>query len=153
MYSIRFHVVALCTKYGGSEPRIRVPLPITVSFFDAALHNALVGCIQETWAAVLEEYQSQNTRLHKRIQHRIARDEGSHAQLAWDIHDFFMSKLADEERSIIIEQMEARIFSNDIEVVDSFPRSKELGIPSVDMQHQLYHEFSKLMRQRIRQSA
>lgn len=145
--------VALCEQYGGSAPDIQVPRPKKVSLFHAALHNSLVGCIQETWAAVLEEYQAQHTQVHHHIQRRIAKDEISHAQLSWDIHDFFMSQLSEIDRSNIIKQMCSFVSSNSIGAVKSFPRSKELGIPSTKMHDQLYNEFSQLVQQRIRQAA
>ncbi|MAA78179.1 MAG: hypothetical protein CL916_02885, partial [Deltaproteobacteria bacterium] len=145
--------ITLCERYGGSSPDMHVPSPKTVSLFDAALHNAIVGCIQETWAAVLEEYQAQHTQIHQHIQRRIAKDEASHAQLAWDIHDFFMDLLSQNERSHIIEQMTSLLSSYDIDVIESFPRSKEIGIPSIEIQTRLYNKFSNLIQQRIRQAA
>ena len=145
--------IALCEQYGGSAPTIQVPSPKEVSLVEAALHNALVGCIQETWAAVLEEYQAQHTQVHHHIQRRIAKDEAAHAQLAWDIHTFFMSQLTQNERDFILEHMNTRLSSQGVDIVESFPGSSKLGIPSADLQHRLYHEFSKHIQQRIRQAA
>ena len=145
--------IALCEKYGGSAPTIRTPQQKTVSLFNAARHNALVGCIQETWAAVLEEYQAQHTQKHFRTQSRIAKDEASHAQLAWDIHDFFMSQLSKEEQALMIAQMNTFLSSQSIDIIKSFPGSQEIGIPSQEMQKQLYAEFSMLIQERIRQAA
>ena len=145
--------IALCEQYGGSAPTIRTPQQKTVSLFSAARHNALVGCIQETWAAVLEEYQAQNTQKHFRTQSRIAKDEASHAQLAWDIHDFFMSQLSEREQTLIIEQMHILLSSHGVDGVDSFPGCQDIGIPSLEMQKRLYAEFSMLIQERIRQAA
>ena len=145
--------IALCEQYGGSAPVIHVPQEKTVSLFNAARHNALVGCIQETWAAVLEEYQAQHTQKHLLAQHRIAKDEASHAQLAWDLHDFFMSQLSEEEQTLIIEQMSVFLSSHGVDLIKSFPGSQELGIPSQEMQNRLYTEFSMLIQERIRQAA
>ena len=145
--------IALCEQYGGTAPAIQVPTLKSVSLFEATLHNALVGCIQETWAAVLEEFQAQHTQKHNRVQHRIAKDEISHAQLAWDIHSFFMSMLSDQEQSSILESMETFLSSHDCDILETFPGSQEIGIPSINMQKELYSEFSQRLQERIRQAA
>ena len=101
----------------------------------------------------MEEYQAQHTHKHFRTQSRIAKDEASHAQLAWDIHDFFMSQLSKEEQALMIAQMNTFLSSQSIDIIKSFPGSQEIGIPSQEMQKQLYAEFSMLIQERIRQAA
>ena len=145
--------LSLCKQYGGTVPHIKVPKPTSPTLFTAALHNALVGCIQETWAALLETYQAEHTSTHQRLQQRIAIDEASHAQLAWDIHLFFMELLSPKERSCIIDAMTTLLTSQNIEWVSPFPSSQNIGLPSKDTQKNLYVEFSGQLQQIIRQAA
>lgn len=145
--------ISLCEQYGGPPPKIEVPKPTSSTIFEAALHNALVGCIQETWAALLETYQAKHTSIHKRLQMRIATDEIAHAQLAWDIHHFFMTLLSSQERTVITDSMSALLACNNIDLVEAFPSSIDIGIPTEDMQQHLYTEFAKRIQHRIRQVA
>ena len=145
--------ISLCQKYGGEAPTITVPLQSTPNLFALTLHNALVGCIQESWAALLEQYQAIHGTAHHHIQHRIAQDEISHAQLAWDIHAFLMSLLGTQEQEIIRASMHKLLESKDISYMASFPNSDTLGIPSEANQQQLHEHFSKLLIQYLHKAA
>jgi hypothetical protein len=63
----------------------------------AALHNAVEGCVSETWAALQAHWQSRHApgEAMRQVQARIAADETRHAQLAWDLHAWFLSRLDD----------------------------------------------------------
>ena len=68
--------------------------------FTIALHNAVEGCVHESWAAVLAQHRadsSDNPRLAETFS-TIARDEARHGQLAWDLHAFFMTRLSEQEQ-------------------------------------------------------
>ena len=134
--------ISLCTKHGGDVPTISVPSQSTPNLFALTLHNALVGCIQESWAALLEQYQAMHGTAHHHIQNRIAQDELAHAQLAWDIHAFLMSLLGTQEQEIIRTSMRKLLASKDISYMPSFPNSEILGIPSKETQQQLHEHFS-----------
>ena len=70
-----------------------------------AIHNATEGCIFETWAALIAAHQS----LHnhhpelQKIYRVVAADETRHGQLAWDLHEWMMQQLSQEEQDIVRE--------------------------------------------------
>ena len=78
--------------------------------FTIALHNAVEGCVNENWAALLAQWQA----LHapsaelRAVYAKIASDEAKHGQLAWDLHKWLLSKLTVEQQQIIqLEQTQA----------------------------------------------
>ena len=66
---------------------------------EVALNNAVEGCVHETWAACLATHQAVTApdAVLRRIFAKIARDEVRHAQLAWDLHEWFLTQLSPEE--------------------------------------------------------
>ena len=70
------------------------------SMFNLALDNAVEGCIFETYSALKAHYQSKHATDPRvlAVMKVIAPDETDHAQLAWDIHHFLMSKLSEDEQ-------------------------------------------------------
>jgi rubrerythrin len=66
---------------------------------EVALNNAVEGCVYETWAACLATHQAVTApdAVLRRIFAKIARDEVRHAQLAWDLHEWFLTQLSPEE--------------------------------------------------------
>ncbi|MAA79970.1 MAG: hypothetical protein CL916_12010 [Deltaproteobacteria bacterium] len=80
------------------------------SIFEIALDNAVEGCIFETYSALKAHYQYKHATDPRivAVMKVIAPDETRHAQLAWDIHHFLMSKLSqDEQKKILDAQREA----------------------------------------------
>ncbi len=99
-------LIALGARRPNAEPEASGP---TTSLADIALHNAVEGCVSETWSAL---------EMHWRAVHaaeararatfaQIADDEARHAQLAWDLHPWLCSQL-DAERVRDIEVARAR---------------------------------------------
>ena len=73
------------------------------SMFELALDNAVEGCIFETYSALKAHYQSKHATdpRVRTVMKVVAPDETRHAQLAWDIHHFLMSKLSEDEQELI----------------------------------------------------
>ncbi|MFO7566749.1 MAG: hypothetical protein R6X02_29170 [Enhygromyxa sp.] len=65
-----------------------------------AIHNAVEGCVHEAFAALVAAVVARvgASELLRRIYARIADDEAGHGQLAWDLHEWFMSRLSPRER-------------------------------------------------------
>ena len=80
--------------FGKFEPR---------TLLDLALDNAVEGCIFETFSALklLQQAQNSNHPVLAQTMQQIALDEVAHAELAWDIHKYLLTKLSTEERSIV----------------------------------------------------
>ena len=72
---------------------------------EMAIHNALTGCIGETWSAVLLRYQAEHAPKYNGVFKRIAKDETSHAEFSWALHDWLMLKLTEGEQEEVIQAM------------------------------------------------
>lgn len=75
--------------------------PAPVALLDEALHNADEGCVAETWAAVIAHVRADRAPAAdvRACYARIAADETRHAQLAWDLHAWFRTRLAAPDRA------------------------------------------------------
>ena len=102
-------MAALAQKHGCKEAFVHFPMHKEVSLFEFAKHNALVGCLDETWAAALAQYQADNTPRYHEIFAEIAKDEHKHAQYSWDVHQWLMSQLSASERTEIKEAMQTHL--------------------------------------------
>ena len=83
-------------QLSGVEP-LAVPLQSACDLQDMALHNAVEGCVHETFAALagLDRARRMDDPELRRVFLRIAQDELRHAQLAWDLHDWFLTRVED----------------------------------------------------------
>ena len=66
-----------------------------------ALENVREGCVGETYAALVAEWQSAHAS-SPRVRASfavVARDEARHAELAWEVHGFLTSRLTTKERA------------------------------------------------------
>ncbi len=89
------HHVELLVGLGARRPRDRVAPSPEASLEALARHNAVAGCVTETWAALLAMHQAAHADdpRARRAHARIADDETRHAQLAWDLHRWCASQL------------------------------------------------------------
>lgn len=77
---------------------------VAVDLLGAALDNAVEGCVREAWSALACAVSARRARTSAlRIAYeRLAVDEAGHAQLAWDLHQWFMEQVSPDQRDIII---------------------------------------------------
>ena len=87
----------MARRHGCKSALVQIPKQQSVSLFELAKHNALAGCIDETWAALIAEYQAKHTTQYAKLFRIIATDEISHAQLSWDIHHWLLNRLSPQE--------------------------------------------------------
>jgi rubrerythrin len=95
---------ALASRRGASVPPCRAE-PGPASLLDIALHNAVEGCVHETWAALTAHLRAR-TAADPRLRAlfaRIASDETRHGQLAWDLHAWFLTQLDAPDRARVHE--------------------------------------------------
>jgi hypothetical protein len=99
----------LAKRYGGSRPEPSADPQSNTTLFEVALHNAVEGCINEAWAACVATHQSVHA--DESLQStfsQIAKDEIEHAQLSWDLHEWFRTQLSSEKRrEVEVAQLEA----------------------------------------------
>ncbi|MCO4763283.1 MAG: ferritin-like domain-containing protein [Myxococcales bacterium] len=84
-----------------------IPSPLATAaptdLFSVALHNAVEGCVNEAWAALMAHERSRRLddpqlRADFAV---IAADETRHAQLAWDLHAWFVAQLPTTEAAVV----------------------------------------------------
>ena len=95
----------LACRNGQDSAVVHFPKSNRVSLKEMTLHNALTGCIGETWSAVELMYQSEQAPKYNAVFKRIAQDETTHAEFSWALHDWLMSKLSDTERVEVLDAM------------------------------------------------
>ncbi len=96
------HVERLVALGATVDPgRVPGPSPASTSRLMIAVHNAIEGCVAETWAALVARHQAMHAgRAELRQAYaQIADDEARHAQLAWDLYAWLGAQLGPSEGS------------------------------------------------------
>ena len=72
-----------------------------------ALENAVEGCVRETYGAIVGGFQAQHASRTdvRRVMEQVYRDETTHAELAWSVHEWIMARLAPTERALVTTAM------------------------------------------------
>ena len=131
----------LAHRNGQQSAVVQFPEVNRVSMKEMALHNALTGCIGETWSAVLLRYQSEHAPKYNGVFKRIAKDETSHAEFSWVLHEWLMSQLTESEQTEVIQAMR--------EMLSSLPEyrcAQEIGEMSPEVLGLAWNSFSKEVR-------
>jgi hypothetical protein len=132
----------LASEQGASSAPVS-PSKKEPNIYNIALHNALEGCITETWAALLAHWQSMHsTDANLRLMYKkIARDETRHGQLSWDLHRWFLSKLDCEQQEEIKKAQQQALVELTSVAGSRTPNFSCLGLPSPNVAHQLAKDF------------
>jgi hypothetical protein len=124
----------LARARGGTVKEPRVVRSERGALLDIALHNAVEGCVRETWGAACAVLQSlraadREVRAAMRV---IARDEVAHAGLSWDIADWIATRLTREQRAEVDRERSRAISLLEGELDASVPCAwyAALGLPS-----------------------
>lgn len=82
-----------------------------VSLVDAALDNAVEGCVHEAWSALRAAWVARHADDPelRGIYTEIAADEAGHAQLAWDLHTWFLGQVDTAARARVVAARRAAI--------------------------------------------
>ena len=94
---------ALARKAGATLSSAPIHHGAVRSLLEIAIENAVEGCIRETFGALVAGHQAEHAqRLDvRRIMRHIARDETSHAELAWSVHAWILTQLDERERALV----------------------------------------------------
>ncbi len=101
---------ALAREAGATvEPSRCGELPVDLAC--AALDNAVEGCVNEAWAALVCAVMARRAEdpALRDVYARLAADEVGHAQLAWDLHTWFMGQVSPAQRVTIVDAQRAAI--------------------------------------------
>lgn len=97
----RRHARAVARLAGIEVPAVEVAWPGPRSLFDLALENAIEGCVNETFGALLAWHQAAHAHdpHARRVFARIAPDETRHGALAWAIHRWVRPHLTPDQQA------------------------------------------------------
>ena len=134
----------LAKAYGGSRPEPTAVQQSNTTLLEVALHNAVEGCVHEAWAACVAMHQSiYADESLQRIFAQIANDEIKHAQLSWDLHNWFCSQLSEEEQEHIeLAQLEA-IRNLQTQANTPSPHANILGLSTGTQEENLRRRFTE----------
>jgi hypothetical protein len=130
----------LAHRNGQGSAVIQFPSVNQVSMKEMAIHNALTGCIGETWSAVLLRYQSEHAPKYNGVFKRISKDETSHAEFSWSLHEWLMYQLTEDEQTEVTQAIR--------EMLETVPEAKSLralsmGEMSAETSVRAWRVFSK----------
>jgi hypothetical protein len=96
-------MASFARRHGGSPDRPRVSRRREPTLFELLEDNAIEGCVGETYGALLALAQAERAADPRvaRAMKRVARDELSHAALAWEVLRWGLGRVSVEERGRI----------------------------------------------------
>jgi hypothetical protein len=118
--------------------------PCEEDLLAAAIHNAVEGCVSETWAALIAHVQASHARhpAVRAVYASIAFDETRHAQLAWDLHRWFLSVVDTEaRRAVAVAQLRAITDLPIAARIQAQGLPSDLGLPDADVAASLARDF------------
>ncbi|MCA9702034.1 MAG: ferritin-like domain-containing protein [Myxococcales bacterium] len=96
-------MTALAEEQGARVPVVEEARSEPADRLAVALHNAVEGCVHETFSALLAACYAR--RAHspalRRAFARLADDETRHGQLAWDLHEWLRGQLEEDDRRMV----------------------------------------------------
>jgi len=125
----------LARRFGASPTRLgKMPRAHDRSLLDLALENVEEGCVREAYGSVVAAHQAESAADPevRRVMTTIARDEATHAELAWAIHEELMTKLNEDERVQVARAFEAAwgALANDVACAENDDLLRvEAGLP------------------------
>ena len=96
-------MTAMAGRHGAAVVAVELEPARPRELLALALENAVEGCVQETWAALLAAHQAESADDPevRVLMAEIAADETRHAELAWAIDAWLRTRLsADEQRQV-----------------------------------------------------
>ncbi|MEZ4320812.1 MAG: ferritin-like domain-containing protein [Myxococcota bacterium] len=124
-------MASLVRAYGGRIEPAR-PLPRSErTLREIAIENAVEGCANETWSALIALHQAEHaaTAGLRAVFAAIAADEVRHATLAWDLHAWFCGHLSDGEAREVQAALDAALDRLSSPPPVDARVSAELGVP------------------------
>ncbi len=137
----------LAERFGGKVPVLEKIKICERSLLELALENAVEGCVNESYAALIALYQSKHAENHsmRRIFLEIAEDEIRHAELAWKIHEWCIGRLKPEEKSMVLKA-QTQAFERLSQMANEQyigTNRKLLGLPESDIALRLAAQFKE----------
>ncbi len=95
----------------GAEPRDPEQRPTSPTLASIALDNAREGCVLETWSALRAAWLAEHAEDPevRRLYASLADDEGEHAQLSWDLHNWLQGQVDKSTAAAAEKRLKAAI--------------------------------------------
>ncbi len=127
-------MATLAKAHGSSPPQYRGLRQRLRPLKEIAIENMVEGCIRETYGALIALHQGRNAK-DKAIANAmstIAKDELSHAALSWDVHQWIMTELSDDDARALQAAAQEAIAKLKQEAHARVPaeRAIQAGLPS-----------------------
>jgi hypothetical protein len=125
---------ALARRHGGRPAKPRVAARKVRSLARIARENAVEGCVRETFGALLATWQAEAARdpRIREAMRTIARDETSHAALAWDVARWIEPRLRPSTRARLAQARREALESLEADLATPLAPSiqEQAGVPS-----------------------
>jgi hypothetical protein len=146
---VHAQLMSVHAERGGHEVPLAIAEPGSHDLLAIALHNAVEGCVRESFGALLGAHQArtcENAELRELFA-RIADDELRHGQLAWDLHAYLCGQLDADGRA----QVEAAQLAALDELAGATARNAErtpvgLGWPTPELAADMAERFAGLVQ-------
>jgi rubrerythrin len=140
-----FELLSTLARDGGASLPESSYDEVSQTLFEVALHNAVEGCVGETWSAYLAHCWARRSESRdlRQVFAQIAEDETRHAQLSWDLHEWFVSKLS-PARAKAVEDARRTALTELPELARRQVRGlpDPLGTPSIELAAHLARDFA-----------
>ena len=116
----------------GCEPPAAHQEAAPEDLLSVALHNATEGCVNETWAALVALYQARHADdpALREMYAGLAEDETRHGQLAWDLHDWFLTRLEPADRAVVARAQHEALADLVARASLSYRHPEGVGLPN-----------------------
>ncbi len=114
---------ALARRFGAEPVSFDVEAPAPRGLVDAALENAVEGCVRETWGALVAWWQAGHAgdASVAAVLRAVAEDETRHAALSWELDAWLLPQLDDAGRSRVHAARSAALTALRGEIADPPP--------------------------------
>jgi hypothetical protein len=146
----------LARGLGETTPRLRVARVEAPSLVELVEDDAVAGCVDETFAALLATWQARRAADAKvrRVMTAIAADETRHAALAWEVLHWGLPRLRGPDRARVLGAMEAALARLGRRVAALTEEARVVvGNPTREEQRCLVSEVARLVRREANAAA
>jgi hypothetical protein len=127
-------MTALAARHGATPPAVVAAPPEARALEAMAIENAVEGCVHETYGAAVAVWQARRARDQavRGAMRAIARDEASHAELAWAIAAWASRRLDAQGRARVAEARShaLRTLASQLDREPPRPLSERAGVPT-----------------------
>jgi hypothetical protein len=147
----------LARRFGSRAPRVRLTPVAPRSLAQLAAENAREGCVRESFGALMATWQAQRAGDDevRQLMVRIAADETRHAELAWRIHQWLLTRLDGAERlateRVLFDAL-AQLNSGGVRVHGDSAAIQALGLPPSAATRALARAFTAETKRRAREA-